>query len=522
VAVSPGPSAAPAPAGPGHLAALCQRLGAVAEVLGVDGGPPADDVATTTSRLFGRLVDDVHARTGTEELWLLMTAVSGAMPDSEELQAAARARDLTDSGDFARWLLEAGYEAAGARGSAGLEMDVVRDAVVVDVDFAAQHELHTGIQRVVRETVPRWHRQHAITLVAWTEPGGAMRRLTVPEEDRVLRWGDRKQRTDDDAPVRRARIVVPWRCAVLLPEYPQPEHCPMLAALSLYSGSSLGMVGYDAIPVISPDLIHTGLPDRFMRYLQAVKHASRVAGISAAATLEFRGFGDMLAAQGLPGPEVVECALPVHVPDGEAVPRAQPPLVVCVGSFEPRKNQLAVLHAAEQLWRQGLDFQLEFIGGGGYTTEFDPLMARLRRAGRPVRRRNGISDAELWRTLRSARFSAFLSLHEGFGLPVAESLACGTPCLTSHYGSTREIADGGGALVVDPLDDEAIAREMRRLLTDDALVARLRDEAARRPPRTWDDYARELWDALLPEFLLPDAGLAPAGTPLALHPGARR
>jgi glycosyltransferase involved in cell wall biosynthesis len=82
---------------------------------------------------------------------------------------------------------------------------------------------------------------------------------------------------------------------------------------------------------------------------------------------------------------------------------------------------------------------------------------------------------------------------------VAESLACGTPCLTSHYGSTREIADGGGALVVDPLDDEAIAEQMRRLLTDDALVARLRDEAARRPPRTWDDYARELWDALLPE-----------------------
>jgi glycosyltransferase involved in cell wall biosynthesis len=126
-------------------------------------------------------------------------------------------------------------------------------------------------------------------------------------------------------------------------------------------------------------------------------------------------------------------------------------------------------------------------------------MARLRAVGRPVRRRNAISDDELWRTLRSARFSAFLSLHEGFGLPVAESLACGTPCLTSSYGSTREIADGGGALVVDPLDDEAIAGQMRRLLTDDALVARLRDEATRRPPRTWEDYARELWDALLPE-----------------------
>jgi glycosyltransferase involved in cell wall biosynthesis len=230
-----------------------------------------------------------------------------------------------------------------------------------------------------------------------------------------------------------------------------------------------------------------------------VKHASRVAGISAAATREFRGFGDMLAAQGLPGPDVVECALPVEVPPGDGGPPTTRPLVVCIGSFEPRKNQLAVLHAAEQLWREGLDFELQFIGGGGYTTEFDPLMVRLKAAGRPVRRRNAISDAELWQTLRSARFSVFLSLHEGFGLPVAESLACGTPCLTSEYGSTREIADGGGALVVDPLDDLAIAVQMRAMLTDDALLDSLRQAALRRPPRTWDDYARELWTALLPD-----------------------
>jgi glycosyltransferase involved in cell wall biosynthesis len=491
-------------AGPRHLAALCQRLCAAGEVLGLPALPSGGDggLATTASRWFGRLVELVHGRPGTEELWLLMTAVSGAMPDPEELLDGVRARDLTDTGGFGRWLLEAGYEAAGARGSAGLEMDVVAGGVVVDVDFAARHELHTGIQRVVRETVPRWHRQHDITLVAWTGPGGAMRRLTAVEEDRILRWQERDGSECDESECDDAesstRIVVPWRSDVLLPEYPYPEHCPMLAALSLYSGSTLGLVGYDAIPLISPDLIHAGLPDRFMRYLQAVKHASRVAGISAAATEEFRGFGEMLAAQGLTGPVVTECALPVEVPAGAPVAQADPPLVVSVGSFEPRKNQLAVLHAAEHLWRDGLDFRLEFIGGGGYATEFDPLMARLRAAGRPVRRRNAITDDELWATIRSARFSAFLSLHEGFGLPVAESLACGTPCLTSDYGSTREIADGGGALVVDPLDDEAVATQMRRLLTDDALVAGLREQAANRPPRTWDDYARDLWDTLLP------------------------
>jgi glycosyltransferase involved in cell wall biosynthesis len=181
----------------------------------------------------------------------------------------------------------------------------------------------------------------------------------------------------------------------------------------------------------------------------------------------------------------------------EAVADTGHPLVVSIGSFEPRKNQLAVLHAAEQLWREGLDFRLQFIGGGGWVTEADSFFNRLRSAGRPVTRATAVSDVELWQALRSARFSMFTSLHEGFGLPVAESLACGTPVITSDFGSMAETAAIGGALVVDPNDDRAIAAQMRRLLTDDDLLERLRREAAERPRRTWDDYARESWDALV-------------------------
>jgi glycosyltransferase involved in cell wall biosynthesis len=187
----------------------------------------------------------------------------------------------------------------------------------------------------------------------------------------------------------------------------------------------------------------------------------------------------------------------VETPPGEPLAQADPPLVVSVGSFEPRKNQLAVLTAAEQLWREGLRFQLLFMGGGGWVTEADALMNRLTAEGRPVRRLTAVSDAELWQALRRARFSVFVSLHEGYGLPVAESLACGTPSLTTAHGSTREIADGGGALVVDPDDDQAIAEQMRRLLVDDDLVERLRTEARQRVSRTWDDYARELWETLV-------------------------
>ena len=489
-----------ATAGVGLLQALHQRLDAVARALGVDPAPESTDTVVATSLVYGRLVDHVHACRGSEELWLLLTAMSAALPDAEEVKAALRARDLSGPSDFGTWLLEAGYGAAATKGAMGSEMDVLTDAVVVDVDFTARHELHTGIQRVVRETLPRWRRDHEITSVAWTDEGGALRLLEPHESDRVLRWHEREPVSEDEPPAVRAphRLVVPWHCTVLLLENPAPEHNSLLAAMSLYSGNRVGLIGYDCIPVISPELIHEGLPDRFTRYLETVKHAHRIVGISAGATREFQGFVDMLAAQGLPRPEVLECALPVEVPPGEPAPQSDPPIVVCIGSFEPRKNQLAVLHAAELLWREGLQFRLELVGGGGWVTDSDALMSRLASAGRPVRRRTAISDSELWQLLRSARFSVFVSLHEGFGLPVAESLACGVPCLTSDYGSTREIANEGGALVVDPRDDLAIADQMRRLLTDDALLAELREQARRRPPRTWDDYARELWQALVP------------------------
>lgn len=483
------------------VGALRQRLGAAADVLDLhveDGG--LDD-AGATSLLFAALVDRAHGDDDSASLWLLLTALTAALPDADEMQAALRARDLCGAGEFGAWLLSAGFEVARSRGSLHSEMDVVVGAVVVDVDFSARHKLHTGIQRVVRETAPRWNRDHELELVAWTEQGGSMRRLRPEESDRVLRWHEITGHADDDdgTDVRPHRLLVPWRSRLVMPEVPAPEHCALVAALARFSGTEVALIGHDCIPVISPEIIHPGLPDRFTRYLETVKHAHRVMAVSESAGREFRGFADMLVAQGLTGPSVVVCPNAGEIPPGEPSPAPRSrPLVVSIGSFEPRKNQLAVLHAAEHLWREGLDFELCFIGGGGWVTEADGFLARLRAEGRPIEQRTAISDTELWATLRAARFSTFVSLHEGFGLPVAESLACGTPCLTTGHGSTREVGAGGGALFVDPMDDLAIADQMRRLLTDDELVARLRDEAHRRPSRTWDDYARESWAALVP------------------------
>ena len=485
--------------------ALAQRLRAAAQHL-LDQAPPRlEDPSEDAAELLWHLVESVRASGDTRHLWLLLTALSSAFPTGDELLDARRRLQLEDTGDSVAWLLEAANVAVLNAGTPSAEMDIVVGAVVADVDFCATNDHHTGIQRVVRETVPRWDRDHDLLLVAWTTANGAMRRLEPHERDRVLRWGqtrpdanDTAVETDTPTDTAPARLVVPWQSTVVLPENPEPQRCPAIAAMGEHSGNTVTAIGYDCIPIVSPELIHPGLPDRFVQYLSVIKHTRVVAGISTSATEEFRGFSRMMPSQGLPGPEVVEVALPVEVPVPTGAPASthELPFLISVGSFEPRKNQLAVLHAAERLWREGLRFELKFIGGGGWRTEFDASMNQLAAAGRPVSVAVRISDEELWGLYRRARFTVFASLHEGYGLPVAESLAYGTPALTTNYGSTAEIAAEGGALTVAPRDDDALVDAMRRLLTDDALITELQQAARSRPVRTWDDYARELWDVL--------------------------
>jgi glycosyltransferase involved in cell wall biosynthesis len=174
------------------------------------------------------------------------------------------------------------------------------------------------------------------------------------------------------------------------------------------------------------------------------------------------------------------------------------PLILVVGSHEPRKNHMAVLHAAELLWREGQQFSLTFIGGNAWHSEpFVHRFGQLVGTGRALESFTAATDELLWQAYRAARFTVFPSFNEGFGLPVAESLACGTPVVTSNFGSMKEIADaGGGALLIDPRDDHDLLDAMRTLLTDDHLHAELAGQARSRPPRTWDDYADEVWAAL--------------------------
>ena len=113
--------------------------------------------------------------------------------------------------------------------------------------------------------------------------------------------------------------------------------------------------------------------------------------------------------------------------------------VLAVGTLEPRKNLRRVAEAAARVGAE-----LRVVGARGWGGVETPGWA------------GEVSDEELAALYRGARALVFPSLYEGFGLPVLEAMASGTPVVTSRGGATEEVG-GGAAVLVDPLDVDSIA-----------------------------------------------------------------
>jgi len=152
-----------------------------------------------------------------------------------------------------------------------------------------------------------------------------------------------------------------------------------------------------------------------------------------------------------------------------------------VGTLHPRKNLVRLIRSFARLLGSGVQLagldtlQLVLAGQKGWL--YDEIVAEVRRLhlAERVVLTGFVPDSDLPALLSGAQAFLFPSLYEGFGFPVLEAMACGTPVVCSNRSSLPEVA-GEAALQVDPLDTEALAAAIERLLVDEGL----RQELARR------------------------------------------
>jgi glycosyltransferase involved in cell wall biosynthesis len=172
--------------------------------------------------------------------------------------------------------------------------------------------------------------------------------------------------------------------------------------------------------------------------------------------------------------------------------------VLGLGTLQPRKNFTGLIGAFGRMlaaWGEapGLeDVRLVIAGGKGWL--YEDIELAVVRAGLEDRVQivGFVEDQDLPALYTLARVFAFPSWYEGFGVPVLEAMACGTPVVTADNSSLPE-AVGGAGLMVDAADLDALALALFRLLTDRGLRAELIAAGLEQAGCfTWDAAAREL------------------------------
>jgi glycosyltransferase involved in cell wall biosynthesis len=307
----------------------------------------------------------------------------------------------------------------------------------------------------------------------------------------------------------------PWRMLVWLGQLARVGFDNMLPDAELFHATEHLLLPLRSIPTVLTvhDLIFRHLPahhkplNRWYLNLTVPLYCRRATHIVAISECTRR---DLIATYGLPPdkitviPEAADPHFRPQPPQAVAAVRARYGLpdryLLFVGTIEPRKNLTRLLAAFETIHTEGLSDGLVIVGRRGWL--YGELFARLERS--PVRGAvlfpGYVPDEDLPAIYAAAQALVFPSLYEGFGLPVLEAMACGTPVAASSASSIPEVG-GEAALYFDPTDTGELTATIRRLLRDADLQDSMRAQGLAHAMRfSWNLAAtktRAVYDVVL-------------------------
>lgn len=269
--------------------------------------------------------------------------------------------------------------------------------------------------------------------------------------------------------------------AILEREAVDALHSPLFHLPAVLPARAVVTV-HDAIPVTHPALATAAFRRLWGEAGDAAARADAVVCPTAAAR------DDVIAALRLPREKVHVVPEAPHPAFGPAREEAllearrrlglgAEPFLLALGALEPRKGVSVLLEA---LRLAPLLPRVLFVGPAGSVDL--PVEAERFGVGARVRHAGVLPDEQLVPLLAAAEALVFPTLAEGFGLPVVEAFATGTPVVASAVPAVREVA-GEGALLVPPGDPQALAGALTSLIADPALGRALREQGRARLAR---------------------------------------
>ena len=370
--------------------------------------------------------------------------------------------------------------------------------------YFASHATPTGIQRTVIELEQALRRQlgSRLQLVAASPDGSGLHSIGAKDWQRLVGLIS----SGSPSVCREARLVLKtvqqtgFRAPVgdeglLLLGAPWATPRYLDSVLSSWGG--LGPVVplvYDLTPVYRSENHDESMTHRFRRTLVAFSFASALMVIS---DFTGRDLEKWLTDEALPVPPIRTIRLASSRnasstdPEEPLIGLAKP-FVAIVSTIEGRKGHLAVLAAWERLLCEVPHSQvphLLLVGRNGWNNE--AVMSYLERSGflsGKVTLTGPVTDGELTWIYRNSLFTIYPSEYEGWGLPVSESLAFGTPVLASNATSIPE-AGGGSARYFQSGDDADLLAALREWILEPTLLDDWRAKARLYRPDTWSDVA---------------------------------
>jgi glycosyltransferase involved in cell wall biosynthesis len=269
-----------------------------------------------------------------------------------------------------------------------------------------------------------------------------------------------------------------------------------------------------AVPLASPcpslnvvhDMAIVRMPEHFTarkRLLMGSILRQSVAASSVIGTVSEASAHDIQSLLGIPRERIAiwpGAAHPSCRPaSAEAVARVRAqyglprPYVLTVGTLEPRKDLVTILRAFDRLGPEAADHDLVVVGGRGWKDRNLVRALEARTAGRRVHWLGYVSEPSLVELYTGADLFVFAARLEGFGLPVLEAMACGTPVIASDIAALREVG-GDVARFVPPGDDAAFTQAIGEMLQDADSRAKMRAEGPQRARHfSWTRTAEAVW-----------------------------